>query len=80
MRNEQRVIAGPVAGFRLSSDAYVMLGLTRDQQRLLGDLTVPVGEGPDDRITLSAEALVDCFVRIAEELEAVIEGAEPVPA
>lgn len=80
MRNEQRVIAGPVAGFRLSLGAYVSLAQISDQLRLLGDLAVPVGEGADDRIVLSAEALADCFVRIAEELETVIEGVEPVPA
>lgn len=80
MRNEQRTIAGPVGGFRLSLGAYVGLAQIRDQLRLLGDLAVPVGEGADDRIVLSAEALADCFVRIAEELEAVIEGVEPVPA
>ena len=78
MRNGQRTNAGPFNGFRLSTEAYVSLGLARDQLRLLGDLTVPVGEGTDDRIVLSAEALADCFARIAEELEDIIEGASPV--
>ena len=78
MRNGQRTNAGPFNGFRLSTEAYVSLGLARDQLRLLGDLTVPVGEGSDDRIVLSAEALADCFARMAEELEDIIEGASPV--
>ena len=78
MRNGQRTNAGPINGFRLSTEAYVSLGLARDQLRLLGDLTVPVGEGSDDRIVLSAEALADCFARMAEELEDIIEGASPV--
>ena len=30
--------------------------------------------------TLSAEVLANCFMRIAEELEAVIEAVESVPA
>ena len=59
---------------------YVSLAQARDQLRLLGDLTVPVGEGADDRIVLSAEALADCFVRLAEELEGVIDAATPVTA
>jgi hypothetical protein len=80
MRNGQRTNPGPVDGFRLSLGAYVSLTQIRDQLRLLGDLAVPVGESADDRIALSAEALADCFVRIAEDLEVVIEDAEPVPA
>lgn len=80
MRNGQRTNAGPVNGFRLSLEAYVSLGLARDQLRLLGDLTVPVGEGTDDRIVLSAEALADCFVRVAEELGQVIDAATPIAA
>lgn len=80
MRNGQHTNAGPVDGFRLSLEAYVSLAQIRDQLRLLGNLTVPVGEGTDDRIVLSAEALADCFARIAEELEDVIDGAKPLPA
>lgn len=80
MRNGQRSNTGPVSGFHLSTTAYVNLGLARDQLRLLGDLAVPVGEGADDRLALSAEALADCFVRIAEEMEQVIDAASPVPA
>ena len=56
------------------------MAFARDQLRLLRDLTVPVGEGEGDHITLSAEVLANCFVRIAGELEAVIEGVEPAPA
>jgi hypothetical protein len=80
MRNGQRTNAGPVDGFRLSLGGYVSLAQIRDQLRLLGDLTVPVGEGTDDRIALSAEALADCFVRVAEELEQVIDAATPITA
>lgn len=79
MRNA-RTIPGPVSGFHLSTGAYVNLGLARDQLRLLSHLTEPVSEGTDDRIALSAEALADCFMRIAEDLEQVIDAATPVPA
>ncbi|KRC31528.1 MULTISPECIES: hypothetical protein [unclassified Lysobacter] len=80
MRNGQRTDIGPINGFHLSLKDYVNLGQARDQLRLLGDLAAPVGEGADDRIALSAEALADCFVRLAEELEGVIDAATPVTA
>jgi len=70
----------PINGFRLFVKDRISLGQARDQLRLLGDLAVSVGEGADDRIALSAEALADCFVRLAEELEGVIDAATPVTA
>lgn len=80
MRNGQRTNAGPVDGFRLSLGAYVSLAQIRDQLRLLGDLAVPVGEGADDRIALSAEALANCFARLAEDLEQIADAATPMTA
>lgn len=78
MRNGHRApAAGHIDGFRLSLEAYVSLGQIRDQLRLLGDLAGPVGEGADDRIVLSAEALADCFARLAEDLQQIVDAATP---
>lgn len=78
MRNGHRTATSPVSGFHLSVNDYVSLAQARDQLRLLGDLAGPVGEGADTRIVLSAEALADCFARLADELEQIVDAATPV--
>lgn len=78
MRNGRRNSAGSANGFRLSLEAYVSLAQARDQLRLLGDLVFPVGEAVDDRIALSAEALSDCFARLAEDLDRIVDVATPM--
>lgn len=78
MQNGQRASASPVNGFRLSLEAYVSLIQARDHLRLLGDLAEPVGEGSSNRIALSAEALANCFVRLAEDLEQIVDATTPL--
>lgn len=78
MRNGQRANVGPINGFRLPLEAYINLTQARDQLRLLGDLTEPVGDGSSDRIALSAEALADCFARLAEDLDQIAAAATPM--
>lgn len=78
MRHEQRVNASPVNGFSFSLEAYVGLIQVRDQLRLLGDLAEPIGEGASDRIALSAEALANCFARLAEDVEQIVDATTPL--
>lgn len=76
-KGHRTTVAGHIDWFRLPLEAYISLGQIRDQLRLLGDLAGPVGEGADDRIALSAAALADCFARLAEDLQQIVDAATP---
>ena len=66
-------------GFRfyLSSDAYSSLTEARDHLRLLAQLAESRGQGVDV-IYLSAEALAQCFDRLAEDLDHIAQAVTQV--
>ncbi|WP_428992588.1 XAC0095 family protein [Lysobacter antibioticus] len=61
----------------LPAGALQVLTQTRDQLRLLAQLTEPHGEGGPDVVYLSAQALADCFDRLADDLERIVEAVSP---
>ncbi|WP_425478829.1 XAC0095 family protein [Lysobacter antibioticus] len=63
--------------YTLPTTAVQALTQTRDQLRLLAQLTEPQGEGCPDVIYLSAQALAHCFDRLADDLDRVAETVSP---
>lgn len=61
----------------LPTTALHALIQARDQLRLLAQLTEPHGEGGPDVVYLSAQALADCFDRLADDLDRIAEAASP---
>lgn len=64
-------------GYLLSRTAYQALTQTRDHLRLLAQLTEPQGQAGPDVIYLSAQALADCFDRLADDLDRIAEAVGP---
>jgi len=77
MRNGQRLPITAPATYLLSSDAYIALANVRDHLRLLAQLTEPKGEGVLDIVYLSAEALAQCFERLADDVERIARTVTP---
>ena len=73
-RNTETAPSEPT--YVLPLNAYVALMHTRDELRLLSQLSEPRGEDDRDEIVLSTEALSDCFLRIAEQLDDALSGAQ----
>jgi len=71
MRNGPRDTESPKSPgtYLLPMAAHAVLVHTRDELRLLSQLSEPRGEDDRDEIVLSTEALSDCFSRIAEQLD-----------
>lgn len=61
--------------YLLPPSAYQALTQTRDHLRLLAQLTEPLSEAGADVVYLSAQALADCFDRLADDLDRVAEAA-----
>lgn len=78
MRTGQRTSATACHGYLLSIDAHQALTQARDHLRLLAQLTEPQGEAGPDVVYLSAQALADCFDRLAEDLDRVTDAIKPV--
>lgn len=77
MRNERRrPVLTPHARL-LPVTALQTLIQTRDQLRLLAQLTQPQGETYSDVVYLSAEALANCFDRLADDLDRIAEAVSP---
>lgn len=75
-------ITNPVAHptpcrYSLPTSALRALTQTRDQLRLLAQLTEPQGEGGPDVVYLSAQALAHCFDRLADDLDRIAEAVSP---
>jgi hypothetical protein len=63
--------------FHLPEDAHEQLCHTRDEIRLLADLTARIGNEAD-HLQLSSNALARCFDRLADQLaDALHEGFWP---
>ncbi|WP_152566342.1 XAC0095 family protein [Lysobacter antibioticus] len=77
MRNGSRAPITKPHDYLLPATAQQVLAQTRDQLRLLAQLTEPQGEGGPDVIYLSAQALADCFDRLADDLDRVAEAVSP---
>uniref|UniRef100_UPI003F4DEA69 XAC0095 family protein n=1 Tax=Lysobacter firmicutimachus TaxID=1792846 RepID=UPI003F4DEA69 len=77
MRNGRRASSPTIDGYLLPVTAQQALAQTRDQLRLLAQLTEPQGDGGPDVIYLSARALAECFDRFADELDRIAEGISP---
>lgn len=60
--------------YSLPTTALQALTQTRDQLRLLAQLTEPQGEGSPDVVYLSAQALAQCFDRFADDLDRIAEA------
>ncbi|MGN7919869.1 XAC0095 family protein [Lysobacter sp. 22409] len=70
--------AHPASGCcALPATALKALTQTRDQLRLLAQLTEPQGEGSPDVVYLSAQALAQCFDRLADDLDRIAEAVSP---
>lgn len=63
--------------FALPFSAHQALIQTRDHLRLLAQLTEPQGEGSHDVVYLSAEALANCFDRLADDIDSIVLAAMP---
>lgn len=59
--------------YSLPATALQALTQTRDQLRLLAQLTEPQGECGPDVVYLSARALAHCFDRLADDLDRIAE-------
>ncbi len=68
------------SAFILSVSAHQALVQTRDHLRLLAQLTEQQGEGGPDVVYLSAQALANCFDRLADDLDRIAVAVDPVPA
>lgn len=77
MRNGHRPPIMTPHIYLLPVTAYQVLAETRDQLRLLAQLTEPHGERDPDVIYLSAQALADCFDRLADDLDRIAEAVSP---
>lgn len=77
MRNERRSPGLTAYAWLLPTAALQALIETRDQLRLLVELTQSQGETGADVIYLSAEALANCFDHFAEDLERIAEAVCP---
>lgn len=77
MRNGSRASITTPHDYLLPATAQQVLTQTRDQLRLLAQLTEPHGEGGPDVIYLSAQALAQCFDRLADDLDRVVEAVSP---
>lgn len=81
MRNGTRKTEHPETPYyALSIDMYVALQHTREELRLLGRLAEPRSEDDRDEVVVSTEALSDCFLRIAEQLDSALADARRVSA
>jgi len=81
MRNGTRKTEQPETPYYvLSIDTYVALQHTREELRLLGRLAEPRSEDDRDEVVVSTEALSDCFLRIAEQLDSALADARRVSA
>ncbi|HEY1139597.1 MAG TPA: hypothetical protein VGE88_05265 [Lysobacter sp.] len=56
--------------------AHAALVHTRDELRLLSSLTEPRNDDDRDEIVVSTQSLADCFSRIAEQLDDVLQDAQ----
>ncbi len=63
--------------YSLPTTALQALTQTRDQLRLLAQLAEPHGEGGPDVVYLSAQALAQCFDRLADDLDRIAEAVSP---
>ncbi|WP_144436253.1 XAC0095 family protein [Lysobacter antibioticus] len=77
MRNGTRAPTTKPHDYLLPATAQQVLTQTRDQLRLLAQLTEPQGEGSPDVIYLSAQALAQCFDRLADDLDGVADAVRP---
>ncbi|MET4729598.1 hypothetical protein ABIE09_003412 [Lysobacter enzymogenes] len=64
-------------GCLLSKSARQALFQVRGQLRLLAQLTEPQGESVGDIVYLSADALAECFDRLARDIDHVVEMIGP---
>ncbi|GAA5081883.1 XAC0095 family protein [Lysobacter panacisoli] len=81
MRKEARSIPAAFRGVVLPHSAHESLVRTRDQLRLLAQLTEPRGDAPET-VFVSPDALAELFDRVAHHLDdalsvVVDDGAEP---
>ena len=60
----------------LPLDAYVALVHTRDELHLLSGLAEPRNDDDRDEIVVSTQSLADCFSRIAEQLDDVLQDTQ----
>ncbi|WP_408950208.1 XAC0095 family protein [Lysobacter sp. Hz 25] len=77
MRNGSRVPITTPHSYLMPATAQHALTQTRDQLRLLAQLTDPHGEGDPDVVYLSAQALAHCFDRLADDLDRIAEAVSP---
>lgn len=77
MRNQSAPLFIVPSCFLLPITAHNTLTQVRDHLRLLAQLTEPQGEAGPDVVYLSAEALAQCFDRLADDLHRVAEAADP---
>lgn len=62
--------------YMLPLAAHAALVHTRDELRLLSSLTEPRNDDDRDEIVVSTQSLADCFSRIAEQLDDVLQDAQ----
>lgn len=77
MRNGRRAPITIPHSYLLPATAQQALTQTRDQLRLLAQLAEPHGEGGPDVVYLSAQALAQCFDRLADDLDRIAEAVSP---
>ena len=62
--------------YLLPTDAHVTLKFLRDELHLLARLAEPRNDDDRDEIVLSTEALSDCFSRMAEQIDGVLDSMQ----
>ncbi|WP_428995057.1 XAC0095 family protein [Lysobacter enzymogenes] len=77
VKSYQASIAATSQHYVLSPGAHQALTQIRDHLRFLAQLTEPKGTGDSDVIYLSADALANCFDRLAEDLDCIAQAAVP---
>ena len=74
MRKEARSIPAAFRGYVLPHSAHESLMRTRDQLRLLAQLTEPRGDAPET-IFVNPDALAELFDRVAHHLDDALSVA-----
>ena len=73
MRKERRFTTTSPRAYQLPEDGYEALLRSRDNLRLLANLTAP-SRKDFDKPALTCLALARCFHRVADELDAVVRA------
>jgi len=78
MKNGPSTLTTTPHRYVVPASAHQSLIQSRDQLRLLAQLTEPHNPIGLDVVYLSAQALAQCFDRLADDLDRIVEAIGPV--